>query len=380
MRHSPLACLIAVFFQCCMAAHAAESDTRSLIDTIKRVDKYGAGHREATVAVRQLQQADGARLFDILGGMDDAGPLAANWLRGAFETVAQRELRAGKLSADRLEAFVVDRSHGDQARRLAYDWLSRVDAQAPDRLLPTMLDDPSLELRYDALARRLEEIESSEKKGSSQPTIAAHYRDALTSARDPEQVKAIVEKLKKLGEEVDLARHFGFVRQWKLIGPFDNVGGKGFAAVYPPEKKVDFTAVLKGKSGELRWKDFATDDPYGLVDLNRAIGKHMGAVGYAAAEFMSDREQPIELRMGCINACKIWLNGELLLAREVYHTGMDVDQYVGKGKLNRGRNVILVKVCQNEQTEDWAQSWQFQLRVCDRRGTAVLSQAGFGVR
>src|SRR5687767_7482803 len=135
MRHSPLACLIAVFFQCCMAAHAAESDTRSLIDTIKRVDKYGAGHREATVAVRQLQQADGARLFDILGGMDDAGPLAANWLRGAFETVAQRELRAGKLSADRLEAFVVDRSHGDQARRLAYDWLSRVDAQAPDRLL-----------------------------------------------------------------------------------------------------------------------------------------------------------------------------------------------------------------------------------------------------
>jgi hypothetical protein len=84
--------------------------------------------------------------------------------------------------------------------------------------------------------------------------------------------------------------------------------------------------------------------------------------------------------MGCINACKIWLNGELLLEREVYHTGMDIDQYVGKGKLKSGRNMILVKVCQNEQTEDWAQSWQFQLRVCDSRGTAVLSRAESGVR
>jgi hypothetical protein len=361
-------------------AFAAEFDVRPLIETIKRVDKYGKGHREAAAAVRQLQQVDGVRPLDVLNGMDDAGPLAVNWLRGAFETVAQRELIAGKLSANRLEAFVVDRSHGDQARRLAYEWLGRVDAAAPDRLLPLMLDDPSLELRYDALARRLREIESEEEKGSPQRTIAARYREALVNARDPDQIKTIVEKLKKLGEEVDLARHFGFVQHWKLIGPFDNREGKGFAAVYPPEQKVDFAASHAGKSGELRWKDFSTDDPYGLVDLNRALGKHMGAVGYAAVEFTSDRERPIELRMGCINACKIWLNGELLLEREVYHTGMEVDQYVGKGKLKLGRNVILVKVCQNEQTEDWAQNWQFQLRVCDSRGTAVLAKAESGVR
>jgi hypothetical protein len=35
--------------------------------------------------------------------------------------------------------------------------------------------------------------------------------------------------------------------------------------------------------------------------------------------------------------------------------------------------VILVKCLQNEQTEDWAQNWDFQLRVCDATGTAVLS-------
>jgi hypothetical protein len=50
-----------------------------------------------------------------------------------------------------------------------------------------------------------------------------------------------------------------------------------------------------------------------------------------------------------------------------------LDQYVTPVVLQSGRNVILVKVCQNAQTQDWARSWGFQLRVCDRLGTAVLS-------
>jgi hypothetical protein len=355
-------------------ATAAEVDVGRLTETIKRVDKFGEGHREAVAAVGELQKQDGASLVGILRSMDGAGPLASNWLRGSFESIAGRELMAGrKLPIEAFESFVRDTTHGDRARRLAYEWLTRVDATAPDRLLPGMLDDPSLELRYDAIARRLTEIE----RHSGEPpktALAAGYREVLTHARDLDQIKSITEKLKTTGEQVDLLRHFGFVTRWKLIGPFDNRQGKGFAAAYPPEKKLDFAATHNGKSDALQWNDYMTEDQYGVVDLNRALGKHMGAVAYAAAEFTSVRERPIELRMGCINACKMWLNGELLLEREVYHTGMEIDQYVGKGTLQRGRNLILVKVCQNEQTEDWAQNWQFQLRVCDSRGTAVLSR------
>jgi hypothetical protein len=64
-----------------------------------------------------------------------------------------------------------------------------------------------------------------------------------------------------------------------------------------------------------------------------------------------------------------------VLAEEVYHTGTDMDQYAGKARLQPGKNVILVKICQNEQTEDWAQLWQFQLRVCDQIGTAIPSSS-----
>jgi hypothetical protein len=44
-----------------------------------------------------------------------------------------------------------------------------------------------------------------------------------------------------------------------------------------------------------------------------------------------------------------------------------------RARLRAGKNVILLKVCQNEQSEDWAQTWQFQFRVCDATGTAILS-------
>ena len=96
-------------------------------------------------------------------------------------------------------------------------------------------------------------------------------------------------------------------------------------------------------------------------------------MGYAAAEFLAEKARPVELRLQTTNANKIWLNGELLSQNKVYHAGSKMDQYIGRGKLKPGRNIILLKICQNEQNESWAQDWDFQCRVCDAVGTAVLS-------
>jgi len=79
----------------------------------------------------------------------------------------------------------------------------------------------------------------------------------------------------------------------------------------------------------------------------------------------------VEIRAGCINASKIFLNGKEIFAREEYHHGMLFDQYRARATLKAGRNELLIKVCQNEQTEPWAQSWSFQVRVCDFVGAAV---------
>ena len=54
---------------------------------------------------------------------------------------------------------------------------------------------------------------------------------------------------------------------------------------------------------------------------------------------------------------------------------MEIDQYRLSAELKPGKNVILIKCCQNEQKEDWTTEWEFQLRVCDRTGTAILEAA-----
>ncbi len=366
---------------CCVAvcltsavAQAEKVDVGPLLEKLRGVGPKGAGHRQAVAAWQALSKADAAQLPEILAGMDGAGELTTNWVRAAAEAIAQRELNSGgKLPLPALEAFLADTKHAPRARRLAYELIAGVDATAHQRLIPAMLNDPSLELRREAVAVVLDRAGKLASGDDKQQAVAA-YREALTAARDLDQIKAASEELRKLGEKVDLPTHFGFIMTWKLAGPFDNTNKSGFDVAYEPEKGVDLSAKYQGKLGEVRWSSHTTENEYGTVDLNKAQANHKGAITYAYAVFQSDKDQDVELRLGCINANKVWLNGELLTANNVYHSNTEIDQYVGRGRMNKGRNEILLKICQNEQEEVWAQRWEFQLRVCDRYGTAILSQ------
>lgn len=342
------------------------------IKAILVVGKEGQGSVEAARAVRELSRCSADILPTLLAAMDQASPEAANWLRAAVESIADEALSRGKpLPKQALEQFLRDQRHHPKARRLAYDLICHEDPTTPSRWLPGMLDDPSLELRRDAVALVVREAEAALAAGD-QESARKRFEQAFRSARDRDQVDALAKHLKSLGVTVDIATHFGFLRDWMLLGPFENTGGIGFAAVYPPEKQVDLKQTCEGKQGSrLHWKPYTTSDPYGLLDLNKAVGKHMGAVAYAYAVVESPQARPVELRVGSNNAVKVWLNGQEVIAHEEYHHGHRMDQYVGTGMLKPGRNEVLIKVCQNEQKEEWAQSWSFQLRICDRVGTAV---------
>jgi hypothetical protein len=355
-----------------LPAEAAGDAVGPLVARIKAVGPEGAGNAEAAAAWRTLSRLGPEVLPEVLAAMDDADPVAANWLRAAVDAIAERALAAGRpLPARRLEAFVRRTDHAGPARRLAYEWLVRVDPSAPDRLLPGMLHDPGAELRRDAVERVIRAAREHLDRGDRRAATDA-YRKALSAALDPDQVERIAQDLKPLGVKVDLAPHFGFLRRWLLLGPFDNRGGAGFATVFPPEKGIDLTFTFRGKDGvRLRWRECTTDDPHGMVDLNKALGPHKGAVAYALTVVDSPAARPVQLRAGSDNAVKMFLNGRLLLAREEYHHGIHMDQHVARGDLRAGRNEILLKVCQDEQTEEWNRRWSFQLRVTDPSGDKI---------
>ena len=88
-----------------------------LAKAINAVGPHGAGHREAMAAWAKLSQVEAARLPEVLAGMDGANRLSVNWLRGAVETIAQRQLdRGAPLPIAALEAFLTDTSHAPLAR------------------------------------------------------------------------------------------------------------------------------------------------------------------------------------------------------------------------------------------------------------------------
>jgi len=353
---------------------AAAVDVPPLVRAINAVGPKGAGHPAVIAASKQLVQADAAQIPQILTGMDGANRLSANWLRGTVEAIAQRELdRGGQLPQSALEAFLADSTHLPQARSLAYDLILRVDPAAKERWVPRLLQDPSMELRREGVAFALTEAKKW-LDANQQPQAVAAYRSALSAARDVDQINEAAKRLRELGETVDVAAHFGFLMRWQLIGPFENTKDSGFDVAYGPERDPELAAEYAGKTGTIKWLDHTTNDQYGLVDLNVVLGKHKGAIAYARTEFLAGEAREAEFRIGCQTGHKIWLNGEFVTANHVYHTGMYIDQYTARVRLKAGKNVIQLKIAQNEQTESWAQDWKFQFRVCDQYGTAILSQ------
>jgi hypothetical protein len=352
-------------------ALAGAADPSALLAKIRAVGAEGKGNAEAAAAWKEVVKQGTPALLPTLAAMDGADVVAVNWLRNAASAIAENALAAGQpLPVKDLEAFILDRKHSGTGRRVAYEWLCRVDEAAPKRLLPRFVDDPGQELRRDAVAALLNQAAAQAKKDPLAGKFA--YLEALNAARDQDQVEEAAKQLKALGSPVDLAPHFGLIRRWKLLAPFDNAAGVGYKAAYPPEEGVDLAKSYKGKeSAEARWVDHTTQDPLAVVDLNKALGKQKGTVAYAYTVVDSPKEQAVEVRAGCIVALKIFVNGKPVFGREEYHHGMTMDQHVGRATLRRGRNAILVKVCQNEQTEDWAQDWKFQLRLCDELGKAV---------
>jgi hypothetical protein len=362
---------LTLVWACCNISALAD-DVETQVQTILNVKKEGAGHAAATAAAKKLSRQPAASLMPLLQGMDQANPLAANWLRGAFEAIADRNLKAGTLLPKaELEAFVLDRVHAPPSRQLAFDWLVRIDPSAANRLIPGMLDDPSSEFRRAAVQQLIDAAAKAiDAKDEAQGKEL--YLEAFRAARDPDQLDRAFDELSKLGEKPDLKRQLGLLSRWWLIGPFDHREGIGFDAVYPPETEVDLQQKYMGTLGEVSWVKKESDERHGIMDLNKLLARHKGAVAYASCEFESDRVQPVEIRLGTPNGWKLWVNGKLVFAHEEYHLMRQMDQYRPQAMLNAGTNRILLKICQNEQSEDWAQDWQFQLRVCDSSGKAVL--------
>lgn len=349
---------------------AADPTPKEAVERIAKTGAEGSGNKEAALAWRSLVATGPDALPLILEAFEAASPVARNWLRTAADAIVQKIEDKAKWSG-LLKAFVLESKTGPESRRLAFDELKRLDAKAVGTILPKLLEDKSTEIRREAISAKLNEFTAKKLEGDA---LKGELQTLFVVSRDQDQVEDIAKKLKPLGVEPDISKHFGVIKEWAFLGPLDGKEGKAYAEALPLESQtnIDMRAKHKGKGDiDIQWKPGKAKDELGTVDINTEVAKAKHAVAYAYTVVESDKERPVEVRLGSLVAVRAFLNGKEIFAREEYHHGQRHDQYIAKGVLKPGKNELLFKLVQNDQKEPWAQDWFFQARVCDDTGGAL---------
>ena len=167
----------------------------------------------------------------------------------------------------------------------------------------------------------------------------------------------------ELGRSSDVTRIFGFVRDFSVIGPFDNARWGGHERVYPPEQKIDLAATYSGLAGPVRWQQITLPEGQGDIDFTKLFKPKDWTVAYALVYVHSPMEQPAEIRAGSNDSIKVWFNGRLLYDYMIPNGRWAiVDADIIPITLPAGESTVLVKV--GETTGQWG----LLLRLTDTSG------------
>jgi len=336
-----------------------------LVKTLSDAQPRGGNSELMAQTWKELVAQGPDALLPILSGMSAEKPLALNFLRPALDAVLEKTKPSGE-TIEQLDAFVKNQANKGVARRQAFEWLVKLAPEKSKALIPTFIDDMYPELRREAVAAKIADLKKTGADDAAKKKIAEGAKKLLDVASESDQVAELAKLMKEGGLEFDGMKHYGFLTDWLLIGTFDNDKELGYEKAYAVEPQPDVSKAYVGKKGEpAKWFEGKASAPEGVVDLNKLIGKEKSAVAYAWTRVDSDKDQEVEIHIGCTTSLKVWINGEIVLQRDEYHHGASPDQHIARCKLKKGVNDLVIKVCQNNQKESWAQKWEFQARFTD---------------
>lgn len=174
------------------------------------------------------------------------------------------------------------------------------------------------------------------------------------------------------------AEEQGFVANWLICGPFPNPGerpdNKGFNTDYLQNYGGE-AAFTPTNSMEIKRPDgtvakfqpyhaTGTDIIFGDVNFLGIEPTQPQILTYSACWLDADTDKDVEVRVGSDDGYKLWINHQLIATVHEYRA-MEMDQETHKVKLNKGKNLLLIKVDQD------TGEYQFMLRVVTPDGKAA---------
>ncbi len=151
-----------------------------------------------------------------------------------------------------------------------------------------------------------------------------------------------------------------YIREWLLLGPFDNANRIGLSTDYVGETTA---APSAGEiSGGLTWRTYQS--PIDVIDLSGILYPTEYMVAYAHLYINSPSDQSCELWLGSDDGVKVWLNGVLVHENSAWRPVIK-DQDKIPITLKQGWNRLLLKV------DNLTAGWGFAARICDKAGNEV---------
>ncbi len=189
--------------------------------------------------------------------------------------------------------------------------------------------------------------------------------DGMVRAQSCELLGQYFREHNELGESDRWFGQIGALKDWMIIGPFDNISASGFDKSFPPEGEFDSAKTLEGKNGvPVHWFRPAAVRPDFWYDFKRYFA-YSDAIYYANTFVYSDARRPVQVRIGTSGSLQAFLNDEQLISYPDENNN-DLDTYVISTELQQGWNRLLIKCGHSEITQ-----CNFLVRITDERGTPI---------
>lgn len=160
-------------------------------------------------------------------------------------------------------------------------------------------------------------------------------------------------------------QELGYVHDFRVIGPFDNEGKRGFDQLTPVEEKrmeaPDMQMSYQGRERQVSWRDLPEVMRSGFVPFGAVMRPFENVCALAETFVNSKSARPLSLWVGAGGAVKVYWNGELVINDPAYR-GPSPDRSVALVAARAGNNRLLVKTCVT------TGAWGFQLRIGDAEG------------
>jgi HEAT repeat protein len=218
---------------------------------------------------------------------------------------------------------------------------------------------------YEAFAAVVAIANSLAQKGNKSEAVEL-LKSALAKRMPRDLGFQAAQILARLGEDPSaMPRQSGFIVRWWLLGPLPNPDNRAFDQAFIDETSVpNLNELVRLDRRQLRWQEYRTIDPQGIVDLRRIFRQTEDVACYAYTEFVVENEMEAELRVGSDDSVKVWLNGKLVHQFGGMR-GLSVDQDRIRVKLQKGINRLLLKVTQG------GGGWEFCVRLVDLQGNPI---------